>query len=136
MNETEFLRLAAAFGADLSRWPGWSQLPAARLLRESRVCQAAILEAQELDAVLRAARPAPAPGRLQELAGRIVARRRERDAASGKRWPLGGWSTGVFLVGMLALGVTVGVLREAQLLTEPDATVEIASGGDLLQAPL
>jgi hypothetical protein len=111
MNEAEFLGLAETCGADLSRWPQASQLPAARLLRDSPACRAAIADAEALDALLWDGRPTIAPERVRQVAARIAAVRQERIAASAAHWPISRRTTGLFLASMLLLGISIGLLE-------------------------
>lgn len=122
MTEERFLTLAAAYGADMSRWPAGERAVAAAFAAANPQVVAACLAAERLlDAALRRHDAAQASAALR---GRIIASApRERAAGRLLRW-LAGAGLGLGLAASAAAGVaagyTLGHPTVTRLLGPPD----------------
>ena len=109
MTRERFEALAEAHGADISRWPPAERDSAAVwLAREPEAAGRVLARAGDLDVLLDAWRPAPAPRALHEA---VIA------AAPMPRRHLGRWlwgaGLGAGLAAACAAGLTVGVVMSA-----------------------
>jgi hypothetical protein len=122
MTVEEFGALAAAWGADIARWPAERREAAEALAARSPAAAALLVEAGRLDRVIAAARPVVAPARAEALAGRVAT----AIAADGLRHPArAGWRTWFMPVTSLASAAVIGVgLGLAQPITPPMSGAE------------
>ena len=72
MTVEEFGSLAAAWGADIARWPEETRQRAEALASVSPSAAALLLDAGRLDRAIASARPVVAPARSDALVGRIA----------------------------------------------------------------
>jgi hypothetical protein len=106
MSEERFLTLAAAYGADMTRWPVGDRAAAEAFVTVNpQIVEACLAAERLLDAALAryGAREAAAPLR----AGIIAAAPRERAAGAMWRW-LAGAGLGLGLAASCAAGVAAG----------------------------
>jgi hypothetical protein len=106
MTEERFLNLAAAYGADMNRWPlGERAVAAAFAAANPQIVEACLAAERLLDAALQRYDAADAGAGLR---GRIVAGApRERAAGALPRW-LAGAGLGLGLAASAAAGVAAG----------------------------
>lgn len=120
MNRERFAQLLEAYGADLKRFPAAERTDAeAYLAAHAAEAAAALAEARALDAMLEAAREAPASN--PALASQIMntAPRRHVRAASFDRRT--GWALAACAVFGVALGYGGGLLAPA--VQDPDSVI-------------
>lgn len=106
MTPERFEELADAFGGDTARWPAAERDAAAALmLRAPDLARGVLAEAEALDAVLDAWRPAHVPAALLE---QVLAKAPRRRAAGLAAWLWRG-AIGASLAGACAAGLLMGV---------------------------
>src|SRR5580704_13649622 len=122
MTEERFLTLAAAYGADMNRWPAGERAVAAAFAASNPQMVEACLAAERLlDAALRRYDAAEASAALR---GRIIAAApRERAVGGVLRW-IAGAGLGLGLAASAAAGVaagyTLGHPTVTRLMASPD----------------
>ncbi len=122
MTVEEFGALAAAWGADVARWPAERRTAAAALAAESPAAAALLVEAGRLDRAIAAARPVVAPTRAEALAGRVATAIAAESAARSAR---AGWRTWFLPATSLASAAVIGIgLGLAQPITPPMSGAE------------
>jgi hypothetical protein len=106
MNEDRFLNLAAAYGADMTRWPAGEQAVAAAFVAANpQVVEACLAAERLLDAALQSY---DAQGASAALRTRIIASApRERTAGAVRRW-IAAACLGLGLAASAAAGVAAG----------------------------
>jgi hypothetical protein len=106
MNEDRFLNLAAAYGADMNRWPaGERAVAAAFATANPQVIEACLAAERLLDAALQSYSASEASSTLR---ARIIASApRERTVGAVRRW-LAAAGLGLGLAASAAAGVAAG----------------------------
>lgn len=122
MTDDEFGALAAAWGADIRRWPAERRAAAEALAAGSPSAAALLTEAGRLDRAIAAARPVVAPARAEALAGRVATAIAAEGTARSAR---AGWRTWFMPVTSLASAAVIGIgLGLAQPITPPMSGAE------------
>ncbi len=115
MNETRFMELLSAYGAELSRWPEDERTQAEALLEVAPHRIKDIWESERaFDHLLALEKDAPASIALETRVLAVSPDRRtarSRRAAFGK-WRMPQWATGGAIAASLALGLAVGYAAE------------------------
>ena len=122
MTVEEFGALAAAWGADIARWPDETQDRATALVSMSPSAAALLAEAGRLDRAIASARPVVAPARSDALVGRIAT---ALAAEAAQRTARRRWRTWFMPATSLASAAVIGVgLGLAQPVTPPMSGAE------------
>jgi hypothetical protein len=117
MTVEEFGALAAAWGADIGRWPEATREPAEALAAVSPSAAALLMAAGHLDRAIATARPVVAPARSDALVGRIAT---ALAAEAAQRTARRRWRTWFMPATSLASAAVIGVgLGLAQPVTPP-----------------
>jgi hypothetical protein len=125
MNEDRFLNLAAAYGADMNRWPAGERAVAAAFVAENpQVVEACLAAERMLDAALQRYDARGAGAALR--AGIIASAPRERKVGALRRW-IAAAGLGLGLAASAAAGAaagyTLGHPTVTRLLGPPDQDV-------------
>lgn len=122
MTVEEFGALAAAWGADVGRWPAETQDRARALAAVSPTAAALLIDAGRLDRAIASARPVVAPARSDALVGRIAT---TLAAEAAQRTARRRWRTWFMPATSLASAAVIGVgLGLAQPVTPPMSGAE------------
>ncbi len=117
MTVEEFGALAAAWGADITRWPAGVQECAEALAAVSPSAAALLVDAGRLDRAIASARPVVAPARSDALVGRVAT---ALAAETAERTVRSRWRTWLMPVTSLASAAVIGLgLGLAQPVTPP-----------------
>ena len=117
MTVEEFGALAAAWGADIGRWPAEARERAEALASVSPSAAALLVEAGRLDRAISSARPVVAPARSDALVGRVAT---ALAAEAAERAARRRWRTWFMPATSLASAAVIGVgLGLAQPVTPP-----------------
>lgn len=128
MNRQRFQELAEAYGGEVARWPLAEREAAALLMAEDPdFTRQTLAEADSLDALLDAWRPAPASSRLMEAILAVAPAPRPQPRWRGWLMPAG---LGAGLAAACAAGVLFGVQLE-QRAAGGDASVSAVADLDL-----
>jgi hypothetical protein len=73
MNVSRFRDLLDVHGSDIARWPRAIQDDARRFVAQDREAQAALAQAQRIDALIAAAEREPAADKVEAAVGRVTA---------------------------------------------------------------
>jgi len=131
MELARFRRLLDSHGADIRSWPAAERRAARRLLVASTEAVRARDEAAQLDRLFRSAHAAVSEASVQRvLDGLVPPPRRQAVAEAPFERP---WTSTVFLAGMAALGVVVGLFDLAPLATPPSDFVALMFDTGLVQ---
>jgi hypothetical protein len=132
MNETRFMELLGAFGAELSRWPENERAAAEALLEVAPHRIKDIWESERaFDHLLALEKDAPASISLETRVLSVSPDRRaarERASAFGK-WKAPQWATGGAIAASLALGFAVGYAGEPEGVPNADYTQMLSLHG-------
>lgn len=117
MSVEEFGALAAAWGADVARWPAETQARARALAAVSPTAAALLIDAGRLDRAIASARPVVAAARSDALVGRIAT---TLAAEAAQRTARRRWRTWFMPATSLASAAVIGIgLGLAQPVTPP-----------------
>jgi anti-sigma-K factor RskA len=134
MTEDEFRRLAASYGADITRWPARHQAAARALAGTGDPrAQAPLRQEAALDALLARARPQVEVGQAERVIAAVL-----RDTARGAAVPrrlswrtVFGWRPSLALAAMTVLGLCIGAALDPS--PHPaSGLVAVFPAGDLL----
>jgi len=122
MTVAEFGALAAAWGADIARWPVEARDRAEALASVSPTAAALLVDAGRLDRAIASARPVVAPARSDALVGRIAT---ALAAEAAQRTARRRWRTWFMPATSLASAAVIGIgLGLAQPVTPPMSGAE------------
>ena len=117
MTVEEFGALAAAWGADIARWPDQTRDRAEALAAVSPTAAALLIDAGRLDRAIASARPVVAPARSDALVGRVAT---TLAAETAERAARSRWRTWLMPATSLASAAVIGIgLGLAQPVTPP-----------------
>jgi hypothetical protein len=132
MNETRFMELLGAYGADMSRWPEDDREAAEVFLESAPHRIKDIWESERtFDHLLALEKDGPASIALEAkvLAASPDRRSVRRPAAIWGSWKAPQWATGGAIAASLALGFAVGYAGEPQAQTETEYQMLSLTGG-------
>lgn len=132
MNETRFMELLAAYGAELSRWPEAERDAAAALLESAPHRVKDVWESERMfDGLLVLEADAPASIALEKRLIAAAPARRPHKAPwmRVRRWSMRQWAAGGALAASLALGFAVGYAAEPEPTTGADYAQILALSG-------
>lgn len=130
MELARFRRLLDIHGADIRSWPVAERRAARRLLAASTEAVRARDEAAQLDRLFRSAHAAVSEASVQRVLDGLAPRRRQAVAEAPLERT---WTSTIFLAGMAALGVVVGLFDLVPLATAPSDFVALMFDTGLVQ---
>jgi hypothetical protein len=132
MNETRFIELLGAYGADLSRWPEEDREHSEAFLENAPHRIKDIWESERsFDHLLALEKDGPASIALEAkvLAASPDRRRARRPGRAWGAWKAPQWATGGAIAASLALGFAVGYAAEPQVQSETEYQMLSLTGG-------